>query len=315
VAKRTIFESRADRRFFLALIAREVRRGDLEVHAFSLLHTHFHTLARSCNGRLSAAMQRIQGTYSRRFNRLRRRDGPLVRDRFYSKPVDSLVYRAVLVRYIDDNAVSAQLAAEARHYPFASAMHYASHRGPPWLSRDWIEEEVRVRARKARYDPADYEGRFPSRLSPELREWVERQVSERSGNAQLDRLVDMPPPQVMTWMREKARNADGTEPWEVMLPAKLLLGECRRRREREPEWQVRRGHVPAVGWRYAIPGLLRTLCGLSIEEASLLLAEPVSTTRDRIVGHLGLLAADEAYAERCGNMANDALRLLVAEAR
>lgn len=315
VAKRTMFEGRADRRSFLAAVAREVRRGDLELHAYSLLHTHFHLLARSPRGRLSAAMHRIQFTYSRRFNRLRRRDGPLVRRRFYSKPVDSLVYRVILVRYIDDNAVSAGLVASARDYPYGSARDYATLGGPPWLSREWVEEEVRGRA-GVRYDPSDYELRFPSRLPPELREWVERQIVGRSaGDGHLDALVDMPPARVMAWMRRKARMADGTEPWQAILPARLLLKECLLGREREPAWRMRRGNGDVNGWDYLIPGLLRTICGLSITESSMLLGIPHSTARDRVAGHLQLLAADAAYAARAGGLASRALRLLGAEAR
>jgi REP element-mobilizing transposase RayT len=310
-----MFESRGDRRCFLAFVAREVRRGEVEVHAYSLLHTHFHMLARSPNGRLSGAMHRIQGAYSRRFNRLRRRDGPLVRRRFHSKTVDSGVYRAILVRYIDDNAVSARLVARARDYPYGSARHYASLRGPPWLGRGWVEGEVRELAGKDRYDPSDYEARFPSRLPDELREWIDAQIAGRSaGDGQLDMLVDMPPDRVMAWMHNKARNADGTEPWGIILPAKLLLAECELDRQREAPWPVRRSSGTLDGWLSALPGLLRLVCGLSLEEVSLLLRTPLSTARDRIVGHLQLLGTDAAYARRSGDLTSRALRRLGLEA-
>ena len=83
IARRTIFDSPADYRFFLACLARAVRRKEIEVLAYALLRTHFHLFVRSLGG-LSQAMQRIQLRHVRRFNRLHRRDGPLLRNRFRS---------------------------------------------------------------------------------------------------------------------------------------------------------------------------------------------------------------------------------------
>lgn len=93
IAKRTLFEDREDIRYFLSRLAREVRRGRLEIHAYCVLTTHFHALVKSPRGELSEAMRRSQNEYSRFFNRRHRRDGTLVRGRFLSRPVDSLEYR------------------------------------------------------------------------------------------------------------------------------------------------------------------------------------------------------------------------------
>ena len=84
LARRSLFETSEDIRFFLACVARAVRRGQIEVHAWCILTTHFHMLVRSPKGELSAAMRRIQNRYVRHFNRKRRRDGTLVRGRYRS---------------------------------------------------------------------------------------------------------------------------------------------------------------------------------------------------------------------------------------
>ena len=73
-AKRTTFEVDRDYRYAKSRLAYAVRRGEIEVLAFSFLMTHFHLLVRS-RGRLSEAMRRIQNEYVRYFNRARRRDG------------------------------------------------------------------------------------------------------------------------------------------------------------------------------------------------------------------------------------------------
>ena len=44
IARRTVFESREDVRYFLSRVARAVRRGEIEVHSFCIMATHFHLL-------------------------------------------------------------------------------------------------------------------------------------------------------------------------------------------------------------------------------------------------------------------------------
>jgi hypothetical protein len=68
VARRTICEDRADFRYFLARLARAVRAGWFEVHAFALLGTHFHLLLRSPACQVWPGLRAAQNAHSRRFN-------------------------------------------------------------------------------------------------------------------------------------------------------------------------------------------------------------------------------------------------------
>ena len=133
VARRPIFERLEDVRYFLSRVAHAVRRGQLEVHAFCILLNHYHLLVRSLDGQLSDAMRRIQNEFVRYFNRSRRRDGPLFRGRFRSKPVRSGEYRWKLLRYIDANPVKAGLVGNPTLYPHGSASRFATGHPPPWL--------------------------------------------------------------------------------------------------------------------------------------------------------------------------------------
>jgi len=51
---------------FLELVGEMVARLGVEVHAYSLIPTHYHLLVRSVHGNLSRAMQRLSGEFVQR---------------------------------------------------------------------------------------------------------------------------------------------------------------------------------------------------------------------------------------------------------
>jgi putative transposase len=139
LGRRLAFESDIDRRFFLSLLAKAVRRHFLLVLAYSLMGTHFHLFVRSRIGDLADAMQFLLGDYTRGFNAHRERQGPLWGRRYFARPVRSPRYSQCVVRYLDFNPVKANLCRTPSEYPFGSAYHYARRNGPPWLDRAWVE--------------------------------------------------------------------------------------------------------------------------------------------------------------------------------
>ncbi len=308
LARRTMFERRQDYRFFESRIARAVRRGEIEVHAFSVLQTHFHMLVRSPKGLLSEGMRRIQNEYARYFNRLNRRDGPLVRSRFRSRRVDSLTYRRMVVRYIDDNAVDACLASDAAHYPFGSAAFHATGETRPWLCRSWIQEECGF-GQIAKNDwPEAYFARFPTRLPDGFKEWVERRVlCDPAMFDELTPLMTATPREIQNWMRRKAKLADGTLPGIPVLPIPLLRARVA---------ELRAELCPLIGdgpWGRlgALPlleaGLLRELCGLSLPAIATLLKRPRSTVQEWVARHRACVLAHPPYARLAASITRAAL--------
>ena len=197
-------------RYFLAQLARVVRDGDLEVHAFVLMTSHFHLLTRSPKGRLSAAMQRVQNLFVRHFNRRARRDGPLFRGRFVSKPVESLRYRRVLVRYIDQNPVFGGLVTSPELYPYGSARLHMLGPRPPWLERSWIEPDALDRSGLSTFSATAYRRAYGAPLSTAMQGVVERRLlSTDSRHDALVDLIDAAPARVRAWMVRKAKLADG----------------------------------------------------------------------------------------------------------
>ena len=307
LARRTVFETDADCRKFLALVAIEVRRGRIELHADSLLATHFHLLVRSVTGELSRAMRNIQNGYARWFNRTRDRDGPLFRGRFLSRPVDSLEYRRTVVAYIHDNAVAAGIAANPTDHPWSSAFHIVRDRRPPWLATDWVEDELARRGCGASAEER-LASAFPTRLDPEFRRWVEKQLHARLPDAPEDASIRYAgSPRVVRWMFRKARLADGTKPFrrvtpacaveEVVEAARRKLGPilgCFRRRARD-------------AWTSLRAGLLRRLAGCTHREIALRSGRHTSTSCRDVQDHQRLMQGFPRYEHLAASLAASVL--------
>jgi REP element-mobilizing transposase RayT len=304
-AHQVIFEGSPDMRYFLSCVARSVRREEIEVHAYCILNNHFHLLVRSPRGCASKAMQRIQSRYVRRFNRQRCRDGSPLKGRFQSTRVQTLAYRRILISYIDDNPVAAGIVCAAEEYSYASAYWYARASGPIWLSREWVESEA---ARKGGpFNYRLYRRRFPSRISPGMREWVERRLAGCDWSSDpLDLLIDATEDQIVQWLRAGAEEPGG----RPLLPVDPLL----RALSRLPAKQL--GHGPPDSVVHASTrcvlsaGILRDLCGLAMFEVSRRTGHPESTARRLVRDHRQLLCTDDRYAAWAASVLGEAMRLL-----
>ena len=194
VARRALFETAWEYRFFLALLAVVVRRGGTEVHAYCLMANHFHLLIRSVDGDISGAMQWVQDRYARRFNVRRERRGPLFEGRFRGKRIHSQAYRRATLGYVHRNPVHAGCVDAATTYPFSSARAYARGRGCPWLSRGFGES---VPSRVL----------YGDAVSAEL---VEGWLADRAQDLpDLDRLLTASAVAVQAWLLQNAQAADG----------------------------------------------------------------------------------------------------------
>jgi len=214
VGRRTIFEHASDYEFFLSLLAREVREGRIELHGYSLMPNHFHLLVRSPRGELSEAMRRIQYRYARRFNRTRKRDGPLFRGRFKSRWIDSLRYRRNVMGYIHDNPVAAGIVANRSDYRWSSAHAWKDGRPPRWLAQGWVRDELgrHAPAPDVGWDEA-MDAAFPGKIPEEHRAWIRRQLRDRHDEiAEDQQLKYAASPRVAEWMIRRAKLADGTRP-------------------------------------------------------------------------------------------------------
>ena len=297
IARRTVFETLRDVRFFLSKVAQAVRRGEIEVHCYSILTTHFHLLIRSMTGKLSAAMRRIQNEYVRYFNRNRRRDGPLFRGRFVSCFVDSNDYLFHLVRYIDQNAPEARLSCMAEEYPHCSAFHYARQSGPPWLTRSMIEKAACEEQGIATYSPDAYRARFAAPISDALVELVQCRLGKQTrGPDPLNDLIGVTHNKVRTWMENRAAVADGTTPF-CPVTSSRTIDECvKRLRNDNQNWLLSGSRKHLDLWQVVRAGLFRDACGLPFREISTHLKVSETTAKSYYHQHQVAIARDEAYS-------------------
>lgn len=296
LAKRPVFEDRRDIRRFLAALARAVRRGDLEVHSFAFVTTHLHLLVRSPAGRLSTALKRILSDFTRYFNRRRHRDGTVWRGRFCSKPVPSVRYRRILVRYIDLNPVKAGLAAVPWRYEHGSAQRFV-FRTPRWLSRSWIDEEILLRTGKRREEGGRYEDAFPLASESTAALVDARTGSCAKGPDPLEDLLSAAPAFVLRWLESRARLADASKPGHPVVDP-LTIFELLATLDRErPGWRVHPSRRAVPAGKIVRTALLRDLSGQTFASISRGLHASPTHCKSLYADHAKLLAADSDYAQ------------------
>ncbi len=309
LARRSVFEDRECVRYFLSCLARVVRKGWLEVHAYCVMTTHFHLLVRSPSGELSRGMQLVQNRYVRWFNRKARRDGALFRGRFLSRHVASMEYRRVLVRYIDHNPVAAGMVPCAELYPHGSARRYREAKGPRWLERSWVEADAVARVGASRFSYELYRLAFGAPLDEAMGELVEARLhSNARGPDPLDELIHSAPEGVGRWLRRKAELADGTRPGFPCASPTAVLRCLEQRVRAHSKWRLPRGASSVEVWPVLLVGLLRDLAGSSWSEIQQRTAASASGVQRRYQAHRVWMGQDAAYVEAVGEVGVECLR-------
>lgn len=129
-----VFLDDRDRHHFLDLLGLAVAKHAAEVHAYSLMTTHFHAMAHFPSGGLSVAMKELKSTYTRRFNDRHRLDGALFRGRFASKRITDESHAVTVATYIHRNPLDFLSTEELVGYRWSSYRYYCGASGrPPWL--------------------------------------------------------------------------------------------------------------------------------------------------------------------------------------
>lgn len=296
IAKRTVFETAVDVARFLGGIALVTKLGLLEVHAYSLLTTHFHLLARSPRGEVSEAMRILQNGFVRWFNRTRRRDGALFRGRFCGRRIDDGTYWETVLRYIDLNAPRARLCRIPSDHVHGSARVYRYGTGPEWLHRVDVERAVCGFLGLPAFEPSLYD-EFAASCDPETAAYlVERLLTAPSKpmTAWGD-LVRTASPRQSDWMRWKTALADGTAPGAILI-SPSGADRAARTAARVLRRRGRRGSRPDVARDVRI-GLLHHAAGLTTRETAARVGVHQTTAHRALQRHALRMQDNPAYEE------------------
>ncbi len=294
IAKRAVFETALDVERFLALIRAACDDGEIEVHAYSVLTTHYHLLARSPRGDVSSAMQRIGNAYVRWFNRSRKRDGPLFRGRFGGRRIDDGSYWLTVLRYIDLNAPRAGICTLPSDHLHGSARAYRHGDAPAWLRREAVERAVADSDPSGSFRGADYDA-FASSCDPNVNaHLVERLMKRPSLPApRFADLVRAASHRQQAWMAWKAALADATVPGTAFLsPGEA--DRAARAAARAMSWLPAARSDPALDLRLA---LLHDAAGLGRSEVARFAGVGRTRVFDALTRHASRLASDPSYDE------------------
>jgi REP element-mobilizing transposase RayT len=148
-----IFRDEADRHLFLSTLGEACRKTEWQVHAYCLMHNHFHLAVETPKANLVAGMKWFLGTYTARFNRRHKLFGHLFSGRYKSLLVDSSGngYFKTVCDYVHLNPVRAKLlrpGQELRAFTWSSYGEYLRPPGrrAPWLRVDRLLGEMGIAA-------------------------------------------------------------------------------------------------------------------------------------------------------------------------
>ncbi len=146
-----IFENDSDRELFLKTLGEACAKTAWQIHAYCLMHNHFHLVVETPRANLVAGMKWLLGTYTARFNRRHQSFGHLFSGRYKALMVDGSGsgYLRTVCDYVHLNPARARLLKPSHQlsdYPWSSYPAYLRAHGarPSWLRVDRVLGEAGI---------------------------------------------------------------------------------------------------------------------------------------------------------------------------
>ena len=141
VARLPLFQRDGDYASFEKVLDEAFAKVPMRVLCYCLMPNHWHLVAwPSRDGQLSRYMQWVTTTHMRRWHAHRgtRGTGPVYQGRFKSFPIQQNRHCQVVCRYVERNALRANLVERAQDWPWSSMRRRRNDR-PDWLvaMKDW----------------------------------------------------------------------------------------------------------------------------------------------------------------------------------
>ena len=124
IDKKDIFAGKQDYEKFLYYVNRAMEISKFEVYGYCLMPNHVHILLKEGTEKIGDAIRRIAVGYAQYFNIKYGRNGHLFQNRFRSEPVNDDVYFLIVLRYIHQNPIKANMVINMEEYEWSSYNEY-----------------------------------------------------------------------------------------------------------------------------------------------------------------------------------------------
>ena len=133
--RRNLFKEKGAADAFVRTLGEAASQYRWRIHAFVVMSNHFHLAVELGEPNLSVGMKWLQGTWIRRFNRLRRLIGRPFQGRYQALLLEPGPALGQVAHYIHLNPVRAGMVApeQAVNYPWSSLPLWQSPSRPRWL--------------------------------------------------------------------------------------------------------------------------------------------------------------------------------------
>jgi len=146
-----IFLADSDRRQFLRVLARVVRRYAWLCSAYCLMDNHYHLLVRTPEPNVASGMRLLNGLYARRFNARNNLQGHVFGDRYHDGVVVDESHFLATARYVVLNPVRAALCAGPGDWQWSSyRATIGSEPAPRFLDTGSLLDQFGGERRRAR---------------------------------------------------------------------------------------------------------------------------------------------------------------------
>lgn len=130
-----------DHRTFMALLAETVKQYRLRLFCYCLMTNHFHLFLQTLDANLDSAMWSLSRQFSLFINGRHERVGPLFQSRYQARLVDKDTYATILIRYIHQNPLEANMIQALEDYSWSSYPCFIG-KLPKW---EWLDAEWPLR--------------------------------------------------------------------------------------------------------------------------------------------------------------------------